>query len=300
MFNYYKSKGYFAYYTPTILQIDSKNVGRYQIKTIFSASCPDKEYAQYNPSYITKLYAVRDTNNTFKLENCISFDTKLCKTYKYKFITYVLHPACKFNKSEAKNAITFCKQLSNKLNVPIKPFIYYLLPNSDELGRLYNFEYWISYLGGQTVIPLNEIFTTYGNENFPHEFVHILLPLPLDTKHYCPLIVTEGIATWLAGAGFGETFEKGLFETSKFFYKKENVTIDDIMSFKIRNEFDNSILYVAGGFISKLVYDKKGIIDVWKLYNSNNNNFKSILEELFEITYVQIDKKVIDYIKNYK
>jgi hypothetical protein len=299
MFYYANAKKYFNSYKPKILQIDSIGTNRYQIKTIFTKECPDAEDKGFNPDYITKLYAVRDNKGLFKLENVISYDTQNWKTYKFKFITYIVHPNCTLNTKDAQKAIAFCEKISKQFNIQTEPFTYYLLPNSDEMGKLYNFEYWTSYLGGQTIKSLKEIFTTYGNANFPHEFVHLLFPLPKDNVSYCPMIINEGLATWLAGPSMNETFDQALIKTSKTFRKKDKVSLDDIMTFKIRNEFDNSILYVTGGVICKLVYEKYGKNGIWELYNSTDTNFKSVLEKLFGMPYEKVDKLVIDYIVNF-
>ncbi|MBK0369118.1 hypothetical protein [Flavobacterium agrisoli] len=120
------------------------------------------------PEYITKLYAVRDSNGAFKLENCINYDTRNWEKYQYGFINYVVHPDCTFNKKEAIKANDFCKIISKRFKLKILPFKYYLLPNNDALGKLYNFEYWMSYVGGQAYPDIGEIFTTYSNENYPH------------------------------------------------------------------------------------------------------------------------------------
>jgi hypothetical protein len=299
MFNYYKSNEYFAYYIPKILQIDSISVNRYQIKTIFEATNPDEEYKKYTPDYITKLYAVRNSKHEFKLENVISYDTRNWKKYQFKFINYVVHPDCTFNKKEAGKAIAFCKKIAKQFKIKIQPFTYYLVPNSDEMGRLYNFDYWMSYMGGQTMTPLNEIFTSYGNENYQHEFVHVLFPYQKDPLQYCPMIINEGLATWLAGPSMKETFEEALKSVSISFEKKDKITLEDIMSFKFRNEFDNNNLYVTGGVICKFVYEKHGQKGIWELYNSTNANFRLVLEKLFGMSYIDVETLIIKYIRNY-
>lgn len=300
MFSYYDSKTYFSYYKPKILQIDSIGSNRYQIKTIFAKECPDTDYKTFTPDCITKLYAVRDDNGLFKLENVISYDTRNWKTFKFKFTTYKVHPNSVFNKKEAVKASSFCEKISKQFNITIEPFTYYILPNSDEMGKLYNYEYWLSYLGGQTLNPFKEIYTTYGNASYPHEFVNLLFPLPKDNISFCPMIINEGLATWLAGPSMTETFEHALTETSKTFQSKEKISLEDIMTFKLRNEFDNSILYVTGGVICKLVYEKHGVEGIWELYNSTDKNFKFVLEKLFGVPYDNLEKYVIEYIRDFE
>jgi hypothetical protein len=299
MFNYYKSNQYLGYYIPKILQIDSIAVNRYQIKTIFAVANPDQEYKKFTPNCITKLYAVRNSQGEFKLENVISYDTRNWKKYRHKFINYIVHPDCNFNKKEAEKAIAFCEKIAKQFKIKIQPFTYYLVPNSDEMGRLYNFEYWMSYMGGQTMTPLNEIFTSYGSENYPHEFVHMLFPYQKDPRLHCPMIINEGLATWLAGPSANETFEEALQSVSKSFQKKERITFEDIMTFQFKNEFDNSILYVTGGVICKFVFEKHGQKGIWELYNCNKDNFQSVLEGVFGMSYNEVERLIIAYIKNY-
>jgi len=47
MFNGIKSEEFIEYYQPKVIQIDSVDINRYQIKTIFNADCPENEYKKY-------------------------------------------------------------------------------------------------------------------------------------------------------------------------------------------------------------------------------------------------------------
>lgn len=113
------------------------------------------------------------------------------------------------------------------------------------------------------------------------------------------MIINEGLATWLAGPNINQTFDQALRETSKTLQKNKKFSLEDIITFRIRNEFDNSILYVTGGVICKLVYEKHGEKGIWELYNSTDKNFKLVLEKLFGLPYDKVEKSVIDYIINF-
>lgn len=291
---------YHFYFKPQILQIDKVESGRYLLKTIFSYNTADQNYVEHSVPYITRLYAVKNLNGDYKLENVISFDTRNWKRYNYKFIKYIVHPNCAFQKKEAKKAVKFIADIAAKFDLKPESFTYYILPNSDEFGKLYNFEYWTYYLSGQTNIPMREIFTSFGNENYPHEFVHILFPLPKKGDPYCPTIINEGLATWLGGPQYNESFESALKEVSKKFKERDKISIDDIINYEFRNQFDNSILYVTGGVICKMVYEMHGKEGIWKLYNCTDDNFKQVLSDLFDKKYEEVEKIVIDYIKNYR
>lgn len=298
MYTYYDAKTFLSYYQPKVLQIDSVAPNRYQIKTLFAKDCSEQDYKRSTPFGIVKLYAVRNATGVFKLENVLNYDTRNWKKYQEQFIHYVVHPEVAFNRKEALNAVAFCKRIAEQFDLKITPFTFYLLPNTDAMGKLYNFEYWLSYLGGQTVLPNREIFTTYGHATYPHEFVHMLFPMADEASKDCPMLINEGLATWLGGPSYNESFEEALSKTAKVLQKEPAPTFDDIVTFKIRNPFDNSIFYVTGGVICKMVFEKKGVKGVWQLYGSTTDNYKQVISELLEKSAPEWERDVIQYIKN--
>jgi hypothetical protein len=285
---------FYKEYKPMILQIDSIGINKYQIKTIFSMSNPSKECKGYSVPYITNLYASRNMNGKYRLENTITERTKKWKRVKYGFINYIIHPDCDFDKKEAGKAVSFCKQISKQFDIEIKPFTYYLLPNSDELGKLYNFEYWTYYVGGQTNLPLREIFATYSNINYQHELVHILFPLK--KSGYTPKIISEGLATWLGGPGSGQSFEEVLKDVSMILHQCDNLSFEGIKDGSIRNRLDSNILYITGAVICKLAYEAKGKTAVWGLYNSTDGTLNSVMENIFEQPINDVGQMIIEYI----
>ncbi|MES2447429.1 MAG: hypothetical protein V4546_09620 [Bacteroidota bacterium] len=294
-YNHDAFKSFMKYYTPTVLQIDSIGINLYQIKTIYKANSSEADSSGSSVSYITNIYARRDENGDFKLENTISERTKNWKKIKYKFITYIINPQCKFDKNEAKSAVEFCEKIAKKFDLKILPFKYYILPNSDEFGKLLNFEYWTYYFGAQTNLPLREIFTSYGNENYPHELVHMIFPLR-GLGESTPNIISEGLATWLGGPKNDITFENALKEVSKTLKNYPKPTFQDIKSYKIRNQFDNNIFYVSGAVLCKMVYEKKGKDGIFEVYNSTEKTLNSKLEAIFKQPINQIQENVINYL----
>ena len=98
MYSSMNAEKYHSYFKPKILQIDLVESGRYLIKTIFSYNTSDKDYVKHSVPYITRLYGVKNLNGDYKLENAISFDTRKWKKYNYKYINYVVHPFCTFQR----------------------------------------------------------------------------------------------------------------------------------------------------------------------------------------------------------
>lgn len=284
---------------PKVLQIDKIEENRFQIKTIFMNRCEDEKYRLFNPDCIVKLYAVKDENGEFKFENVISYDTQNWKRYNYKKITYIVQPFMEFNKHKAKEAVLFCNKIAKQFNLKQLPFTYYMTKNSDEMLKLSNFEYLLSYTTGFTDLQNRTIFTSYPNESYPHEFVHILF-YNSTNKYAGTGLIGEGLATWLGGAGFNETFEEGLNKFSLEIKNNKTINLDAIIRFEYRNPFDSDPFYLTGGVICKMVYEKHGISGIFELYNCPNMvSLKKKLEKMFNMTYDKIDIKIIEYIKNY-
>ncbi|MDV6167134.1 hypothetical protein R1T16_01775 [Flavobacterium sp. DG1-102-2] len=292
--------GSLHYFVPKILQIDKVEEGRYQIKTIFMARNEDQDYKQFSPLAVSKLYAVKDIAGNYKLENVIDYDTRKWKKYTYKFITYYVHPLCDFNKKKAKNAVSFCINIIRqfKLQEPEK-ITYYITPNSDELGKILNFDYWLSYSMGRAFPNFRTIYTGFNDEEFKHELLHLLFP----TSENCnrPFIINEGIATWLSGPGYDETFEDALRVFSGEIKDKE-VSLDEIITSKYRNTLDNNPIYLSGAVICKLVYERYGTTGIIRLLDctQQKEGFEKLLEDLFEMSYNEVGILVINYIKGYK
>ena len=290
---------YMQYYKPKVLQIDRVEDGRYRVKTIFMSRCEDEEYKAFSPIAISRHYAVKDAGGNYKLENAIGYDTRNWPVYKYKYITYVVHPYCKFNKNEAQEAIDFCDGIVKQFRLdPPEPITYYITPDSDEMGKILNFDYWLSHSTGRAFPAFRELYTAFGGASYPHEFVHLLFPPSQPGKR--AFIINEGLATWLGGPSQNETFEEALLKLSNDLKEKE-VTLDDIINNRYRNPFDNNPLYVSGAVICRLVYEKHGADGIHRLLEVPQDPalFKKGLKELFGMEYGEVDKMVILYIKRY-
>ncbi|MFA9192388.1 hypothetical protein AAGV28_13500 [Flavobacterium sp. FZUC8N2.13] len=284
---------------PKVLQIDKIEENRYQIKTIFMNRCEKDDDKAFNPDCITKLYAVKDENGAFKLENVIDYDTRNWKKYKYKNINYVVQPFMKFNKRRAKEGVAFCNKIAKQFALKQLPFTYYMTSNPDEMIKLSNLDYLLSYTTGFTDLQTRTIFTSFSHESYPHEFVHMLF-YNSTNKYAGTGFIGEGLATWLGGSGFNSTYEEGLKKFSLDIKDNNTIDLDKIISFEYRNPFDNDPFYLTGGVICSMVYEKYGASGIFELYNSPDMiSLKKLLEKMFNMSYEEIDLKVIKYIKEY-
>lgn len=284
---------FLSVYPPKILQIDSVNIGRYQIKTLFALECPSEKYKLQTPMAITKLYAVRQLNGEFKLENLIDYDTRLWKHHQNGFINYIVSPTVELDLSRACEAGKFYKNIAKQFDIKEIPKIdFYLTSNTDELMRLFNFEYVLSYTTGLALTNSKEVYTSFGDPLFKHELVHMLIP----GKTY---IITEGVATWLGGPRATETFGEALKNLSMQFQKKRPQSLQEIMDFTYRNKFDNNVIYITGAVICQMAYDREGVSGIKILLKCDDDTFKEAMETVFCMPFCELEQKVINYIVDY-
>lgn len=298
MFNGFDSpKQFYSTYPPKVISIVKMDSNRYSIRSLYNNTTSG--YENYNPAYITKLYAVKNKHGQYKLENTIAHDIRNWKRYENDYIHYVVSPNCEFDKKDAVKAMEFCKSIIQQFNLQkVEPFTYYIASNADEMGMLFNFDYWLSYSTGISNAPTREIYTSYGSAYFPHEFVHILLQ-PLYKNEGGTMLISEGIATWLGGPGFNETYKEGLITFSNEIRNNDLISIDAIMNNEYRNSYNNNPIYLTGAVICEKIYEKEGIEGVIKIFNTSTYQFKETLEEIFDQSFETINKMIMDYIKNY-
>jgi hypothetical protein len=271
------------YYKPTILSIE-KEGDNYAIRTLFAAEGLEGIYKKSNPWCITKLYAFKEINQ-WKLKNALSIVTEKWERKIIGKITFIYPSQHLFNEKLANKANEFCDGLAKKFQFPEwKPFDYYITESGDELGLLLNFEFFFTgYTTGMGINNERILFSGFGSEWYPHEFVHLIVP---DKERHG--MINEGFATWQGGA-----MEKSFDERAKILAnqisKYDTITLLDVLNKKWGWQF--AAYYTTGAIFCKLAYDNAGIAGLKKLLEIPPNN-----EKLFETicTLFKIDKADLD------
>lgn len=286
---------------PKVLQIEKVTENRYMVKTIFMSMCEsDIKLKAHTPIAITKLYAVRRNGGEYKLENTVSYDLRTWKVRKEGNIVYYVHPYLVFNKAKAKKAVRFCKSVVRQLKLKELPQIdYYLTPNSDEMWKLFDFEYYLYGGTGLADIKAKKVYVSIGAEDYLHELVHQIMPIPQNSAGVNHNLITEGIATWLAGPKYGQNYSEALCQLSKQFEENCPDSLNDIVCYKYRNKFDNSVFYLTGAVICQMAFNKGGLAGFWSLYNCPND-WGQLKKRLSSVLGGNYEKDIINYIFNYR
>ncbi|MCC9166950.1 hypothetical protein [Pontibacter harenae] len=292
------AKHLFNFFKPTILSIEP--VGeKYVTRILLSADAVQQwmKNNKINPPFILRYYAAKDKTGNWKLENTWSNELQKWKQHKTKWVTFHYPPSFEFNPATAKKANVFIDSVIATLQIKnAKPFDFYVMSSEEELGRLFNMDYWLAYNTGFTRKEYNRIFSAHGREDNLHEFVHALYH---PVKNY---FLGEGIATYFGGVNGHTPYQQSLLEVSKDIAKNHpEVSFKDMYTNNFRYATNQNPRYVAGAVVYQMVYAKKGLKGIKKLEKSENTyeSFIKNFADVMDLEESKVEAFLKDYIREY-
>lgn len=263
---------------------------KYQIRILFSSPTTDPKYAGSKVWCIQKLNVIKENQN-WVLENLI---VELSKKWKAKTIgpiEYFYPPSHDFDMKEAKLSIPFCSDIIDRFNPDYDgSFKYYVTSSRDDMGLLENFDYYfVGITSGKAL--KDRILTAKGNEYYPHEFIHKLLP-DNDNRGY---VIEEGLAMFLGTKMDTVEYKDKL---SKLAYdlknKSDKINFKSVISQEVRfNGYQTA--YPGGAAICELVFNKTGDEGLLQLMLANTINYNDILSVVMNITDLTFDELVEEW-----
>lgn len=292
------AKKTFATYQPTVLSIEP--VGKkYVARVLLYAEKPPQWVldSRWNPPFILRYYAARNAAGQWKLENTWSNALVGWKEFNTPRIRFHFPASFRFNPAQARRANSFCDSVVALLHLPAaRPFDYYVMDSEEELGRLFNLDYWLAYNTGFTRKAFNQTFSARGREQHLHEFVHML---------YHPIanyFLAEGIATYLGGVDGYTPYHQTLASLAKDLTSNHpTVTFEDLYSNKFKYPTNSNARYAAGALVYELVRSKAGLAG-FKQLEESDNTYESLVSHFAAVMHMQQDKAegyLIEYIKKY-
>lgn len=268
----------FKYFSPFVMSVEP--IGeKHQIRVLFSSATNDPKYAGSKVWCIQKLNAIKE-NQRWVLENLIVDIASKWNAKKLDYINYIFPPNHKFNEVEAQLGKSFCDEIIRRFNPDYNgSFNYYVTSSKDDMGLLENFDY---YFVGITSGKAREgmILTAKGNENYPHEFVHKLLPINSQRGQ----VIEEGLAVFLGTKQNQQEYEKLMsklaFDLNK---KSDKVNFKSVLSQAVTyNGYQTA--YPAGAGICELVHELRGDNGLSQLLHADTSGYQEILEAACSIT----------------
>jgi hypothetical protein len=295
IYNGISSSQLFRIYTPFVLSIEPIDE-KFQIKVLYSNSATDPPYVGSKVWCIHKLNAIRE-KGIWKLENALEEKTKYWQKKQVGFIEYVFPREHQFNIERANKALTFCKEIISRFNGEYdKPFEFYLANGVDEMGELENFDYIFS---GVTTGKAREgmILSSTGDEFYPHEFIHKLLPVNEDRGQ----VIEEGLATFLGTKENLEEYSSMMQKLAEDYNRRASYSLENILNNTVQwNGYP--VAYPGGALICEVIYELKGDEGINKLVSGRTDGYEEIIRLTQNILQLEqneviqlIEKKLMEF-----
>lgn len=282
IYNGISSSELFRIYTPFVLSIEPKNE-KYQIRVLYSNSATEAPYVGSKVWCIHKLNATKE-EGVWKLENLLEEETKNWMKTQVGFIEYIFPQEHQLNVESANKAMLFCNEVVRRFNPEFNgAFRFYLANGVDGMGELENFDYIFS---GVTTGKAREsmILSSKGDEFYPHEFIHKLLPVNKDRGQ----VIEEGLATFLGTKVDMAEYLSVMQKLAKDFNKKESFTLENVLNNQTTwNGYP--VAYPGGALICEVVHELKGDMGINKLARGKANGYDEIMRLTQDI--LQLDEK---------
>lgn len=295
IYNGISSRQLFRIYTPFVLSIEPKN-DKYQIKVLYSNSTTEPPYVGSKVWCIHKLNAKRE-KGTWRLENLLPDKTKDWTKKQVRFIEYLYPREYPFNIERANKASVFCNEIVRRFNPEFsETFRFYLASGVDEMGELENFDYIFS---GVTTGKAREgmILASKGDEFYPHEFIHKLLPVNTNRGH----VIEEGLATFLGTKEDVNEYRAMMQKLAKDYKKRESYSLENILNNTTEwNGYQSA--YPGGALICEVIHEANGDKGLNQLMRGNTNSYSEIISltgrilQLKKTDVIQlIDEKIKEF-----
>lgn len=286
-----------ATYQPTVLSIEPSGA-KYVARVLLYAETPPKwvNDSHWNPPFLLRYYAAQNAAGQWKLENAWSNMLAGWSVYRTPRITFHFPPTFAFTPAKAERASAFCDSVVTVLHLAgAKPFDYYVMNSEEELGHLFNFDYWLAYQTGFTQKAYNRTLSGRGREQHLHEFVHML---------YHPVanyFLAEGIATYFGGVDGYTPYQETLRQVAADLRRHPEVTFQDLYTNKFKYPTNSNPRYAAGALVYALVYAKAGVAGFSQLEASENTyvSFLSQVAALLELPPAQAEGYLTQAIRRY-
>lgn len=296
MYNGITSAQLLRLYTPFVLSIEPQNE-KYQIRVLYSNSATESPYIGSKVWCIHKLNAIQE-DGVWKLENLLVEETRGWQKKQIDFIEYVFPHNHQFNSKRAQEALAFCEDIINRFHPEFdKTFMFYLASGVDEMGLLENFDYVFS---GVTTGKAREgmILSSKGNEFYPHELVHKLLPINSNRG----IVIEEGIATFLGTKENKREYSAIMQKLARDFNQKESYTLENILNNQV-NWNGYPVAYPAGALVCELIYELKGDNGINQLARGRTNDYNeimSLLQDILALSHHEIVALIAIKIKEFQ
>ncbi|MDQ6768969.1 MAG: hypothetical protein M3Z54_03165 [Gemmatimonadota bacterium] len=217
---------------------------------------------------LQRLYAVRESG-AWRLSNALPRLTRDWKRSHVGRITFWYAPGQRPDPERAVRAARFVDSIATLFAVPPPDTLdYYVTASAEEYHRILGLDFFLLPNGrgsgrGGRALPADGIVLS-GNPALGEAYLHELVHATLGPAKIRNALVSEGIATWLAGSG-GRSPREMYAVLRRYQRKHPAVTLDNIVREEVAGEWgsaETDALYATGALFVDSVYRRSGIAGV--------------------------------------
>ncbi|TXB63752.1 hypothetical protein [Phaeodactylibacter luteus] len=296
IYNGVSSAALFRVYTPFALSVEPHR-GQYHIRVLYSNPSAEAPYIGSKVWCIHKLVALRE-GGEWKLGNYLWEKTAGWQKKQVGLVEYVFPPGHGFNAARAQEAAAFCERIVRRFNPGYdKPFQFYLASGPDEMGELENFDY---YFTGITTGKAREgmILTSKGDEHYPHELVHQLLP----GNEGRGQAIEEGLATFLGTREDPEAYRSLMQKLAHDHRSRPAYTLENILNGDVEWRGYPAI-YPGGALACEAVYNAKGDAGLNQLMRGQSGSYEAIVQlcgEILGLSAAEVEQELKQQLRGYE
>ncbi len=157
------------------------------------------------------------------------------------------------------------------------------------MGLIENFDYYFVGMTKGKSYGNGKILSARGDEFYPHEFIHELLPIN-EKRGY---IINEGLAVFL-GTKTNLIEYKSIIAKLSDDIKNNKLNFEAVVSQKVRfNGYQTA--YPTGAIICEIIYKHKGVDGIKQLIAENTSDYNNIIDAITNITDLHLEEFISEW-----
>jgi hypothetical protein len=252
------------YYKPTLLRLLPQKDSTF-IATIAFSHCLGYDFSAI-PAILKVI--IRSENQQFKIGSLTNYYLQKEKwgNCEIDSCRFFWSPLLTLQKNNIDSLMAFNKRLANKLSIKTIKFNYILASSMDEMNKIKGYVY----ANDDTNLAFaeilnNTIFVSNSSTFYKHEIVHLcsraLWP-------YIDSFIDEGLAVYWGDNNGNELIDLLPILNTYLQENKNTANIGNLGNYAIHEQ--GNLYYLLGGFLCKIVNDRKGIDGIRKMIKNTS------------------------------
>jgi hypothetical protein len=252
-------------------------------RNIYIESLFQFENSAWNSNMVMSYFTIgaKPNGKTYKLFFLADQYLTSAKRTESKWITYYNHSTRPLTKKTVRNANNFCDSIAGIFNLTTGRKAISIMTDSTRTCEFFGHQFY-PYSGNSFNDSIGHEWFIFDNKSdgfYRHELIHFLF-----SQYHPAGIISEGIATWLAGPSYRQTFESVIDSLKKRPYS--DTAVLNKIAHRTPPYWQPEPYYALGGIIMQYAYKTGGVPKVMELMTGTsrkNTNIFDLVQKHFDL-----------------